>query len=479
MAKRTKVTVKKTGGPTPSQMKWQDLVKKAIGGNQLNDAEMRGYLNSKMQAIMHWGGQILGQITKVRQKAQAALLVENSEGIKKGFQGETSKYQPMSAQKALDAADAVDDPSTVGSFTNLADFKRKILKTEGWQMGHATLSVSTLMTAAYLSANLREPLGGNINSQGNKEFRQELKALYMAQKKVDALTVKDWENAKAGGGTGIEQGVMLVLNQLSKLKHGFDITTLLKMDVDIAKGKAGSTTELAMELEAYNNWKSKVGDPFTKLTKELWTTQVAIGIKKKLKGAQIPHFIGSKSLMRNIKDGFIDQAVKGKAPKVKYTKKVGKTKVGKDIKDVAKHRTKLQNLQKKIKAEMKAFSALPLPQEKPSSGGAGSHKQLASLVQLLNAKLPQTVSENMGEPGLVYRSGRFANSVRVTDVIPTAQGYPSIGYTYQKSPYQVFEMGAGTPPWATPARDPRKMINASIREIARELAVGRFYTRRV
>jgi hypothetical protein len=105
--------------------------------------------------------------------------------------------------------------------------------------------------------------------------------------------------------------------------------------------------------------------------------------------------------------------------------------------------------------------------------------QLASLVQLINAKLPQTVAQNMGAPGLESRSGRFASSVRITDVNQTAKGFPSIGYSYQKNPYQIFEMGAGTAPWATTARDPKKLIDASIREIAQELAVGRFYTRRV
>ena len=54
-----------------------------------------------------------------------------------------------------------------------------------------------------------------------------------------------------------------------------------------------------------------------------------------------------------------------------------------------------------------------------------------------------------------------------------------MGYTYQKRPYERFEVGRGQAPWATPERDPRKLIDRSIREIAAELAIGRFYTRRV
>ena len=101
---------------------------------------------------------------------------------------------------------------------------------------------------------------------------------------------------------------------------------------------------------------------------------------------------------------------------------------------------------------------------------------LISLGALINQKLPQTVAKNMKLPGLQYRSGRFANSARVTDVITTSQGFPSIGYTYQRNPYQTFEPGFKQ---GSTERDPRKVIDRSIREIAATLLVGRFYTRRV
>ena len=100
------------------------------------------------------------------------------------------------------------------------------------------------------------------------------------------------------------------------------------------------------------------------------------------------------------------------------------------------------------------------------------------LIGMINKELPKTVRKNMGSPGLVNRSGRFAESVQLTEVIQTPQGFPSFGYTYAKNPYQVFEMGS-TGNWATPERDPRNLIDGSIREIAAKFALGRFYTRRV
>ena len=103
-------------------------------------------------------------------------------------------------------------------------------------------------------------------------------------------------------------------------------------------------------------------------------------------------------------------------------------------------------------------------------------KSIVSLIGILNAKLPRTVQKNMGAPALVNRTGRFASSVRVTDVAITPKGFPSIGYTYQLGPYQTFEPGYAQ---GSTDRDPRTLIDKSIREIAASMAIGRFYTRRV
>lgn len=105
-----------------------------------------------------------------------------------------------------------------------------------------------------------------------------------------------------------------------------------------------------------------------------------------------------------------------------------------------------------------------------------STPNLASILGILQQKLPQTVAKNMGSPRLNNRTGRFAGSVQVTDIAQTAKGFPSIGYTYMKRPYQTFETGGAQ---GSADRDPRTLIDGSIREIAAGLAMGRFYTRRV
>ena len=114
---------------------------------------------------------------------------------------------------------------------------------------------------------------------------------------------------------------------------------------------------------------------------------------------------------------------------------------------------------------------------KPSRKTTGTAPMnISMLMGMLNQRLPDAVAANMNSPRLNYQTGRFAESVKVTDIIRTPQGYPSIGYTYQKNPYQTFEPGFAQ---GSVDRDPRKLIDRSIRDIAVEFAIGRFYTRRV
>ena len=161
----------------------------------------------------------------------------------------------------------------------------------------------------------------------------------------------------------------------------------------------------------------------------------------------------------------------------RYKLKVPKSKP--PIKAEKKWKQKGKVLKHKNPQVLSGFGAFKASTAFRRKGTTESSDSIAPLLALLNAKLPQTVAKNMGTPRLESQTGRFASSVRITDVNQTAQGFPSVGYTYQKNPYQIFEMGAGAAPWATTARDPRNLIDASIREVARELAVGRFYTRRV
>jgi hypothetical protein len=115
----------------------------------------------------------------------------------------------------------------------------------------------------------------------------------------------------------------------------------------------------------------------------------------------------------------------------------------------------------------------PTKKEEPQRSGLN----ITAILGLLNQKLPQQVANNMGPPRLENVTGRFAQSVRATDIMQTPQGFPSIGYTYAKEPYQVYESTSGSR-FSDPIRDPRPLIDASIREIVAQFGLGRLYTRR-
>jgi len=97
---------------------------------------------------------------------------------------------------------------------------------------------------------------------------------------------------------------------------------------------------------------------------------------------------------------------------------------------------------------------------------------------MLNAKLPPRVMGNMRSPALVNRTGTFANSTKVVNVEQTREGFPTFVFDYERDPYDVFDRTKGKSPWNTPERDPRALVDRSLREIVREMAIGRFYTRR-
>ena len=101
-----------------------------------------------------------------------------------------------------------------------------------------------------------------------------------------------------------------------------------------------------------------------------------------------------------------------------------------------------------------------------------------SLLPIINAKLAPRVLANMGKPALVNRTGTLANSARLVSIEQTNEGFPSFVFNYQRNPYDVFDRTKGRSPWNTPERDPRALVDRSLREIVREMAIGRFYTRR-
>lgn len=95
-----------------------------------------------------------------------------------------------------------------------------------------------------------------------------------------------------------------------------------------------------------------------------------------------------------------------------------------------------------------------------------------ALKALLNEMLPQTIAQNMTSPALQYRTGRFANSVRVDNITQGPRGGNTmIEATYRNNPYETFAPGGKM---YTPQRNPERLIKRSIRQVATSLVGARF-----
>ena len=94
-----------------------------------------------------------------------------------------------------------------------------------------------------------------------------------------------------------------------------------------------------------------------------------------------------------------------------------------------------------------------------------------ALMNLINARLHDMIRKNMGSPALNYQTGRFARSVKITNISQTRQQQMTAFYTYMKSPYQTFERGYAQ---GSPQRDPRTLISKCIRDAAAQIMGTKF-----
>ena len=294
---------------------------------------------------------------------------------------------------------------------------------------------------------------------------------------------------------GIIIGEIDVAKDAIDLIKKFDLKYNLQLehyrDVKVEGGKLTKNVEVHSNLEGhfYNsvvkaNREGDLGFSEKEIAKKIQT--VLKGIRKRIN----KHFASlgadefakvetSQSMLDDMKAMILfSPKIKKVTKNKKIVKKLPtKIKEPKNFSDKSKPRERKMTTVSKQDKNYSAMPARKSPAKERATTESGD--SLAPLMAILNSKLPQTVARNMGPPGLENQTGRFASSVRVTDVSRTAQGFPSVGYDYRRNPYQVFETGSGRAPWATPDRDPRKLIDASIREIAAQFAIGRFYTRRI
>lgn len=112
----------------------------------------------------------------------------------------------------------------------------------------------------------------------------------------------------------------------------------------------------------------------------------------------------------------------------------------------------------------------PVASQSKVDGKAGQNP--IALRNLLNEVLPKAIAMQMISPKLQFRTGRFANSVRVENISSGPRGGNTmIETTYRKDPYETFAKGGKK---YTFNRDPERLIKSTVRGIATGIIGGRF-----
>ena len=292
---------------------------------------------------------------------------------------------------------------------------------------------------------------GDMSKQDPR--RKKLLALHIVAQQIDAISKVT--------GTEKENKIELIEHLKAVAEAGLDISIDWTKDVNIMKGINGSALHLEAEYRDLNRFKGRLSSWVGSLFAEVIRGDTK-AFTESLGEVDILNLKGSPTIVQDIEKQLVEQLDPSR--KIKRSRRTHSTKEqeAKVAKPSKVFRKKLKSPKTRIKKTKKQSSLSPL-----------------HLIGLINKELPSTVRKNMQAPGLENRTGRLANSVEITDIVQTAKGFPSIGYTYQRDPYQVFEDGAGAAPWANGQRDPRRLIDRSIRELAVQFAIGRFYTRRV
>jgi len=265
---------------------------------------------------------------------------------------------------------------------------------------------------------------------------------YHAESEIDKLAEFEQSNAFAGNKEAKKAARELTKKLQARadyltpdLKHDF------KVNIDAQLSHIEGLEELIFlvpEAAADNLSKKEEQD-----LKDLMDADIRAWLKKH--GKKVVELSHSKSIIQAYSDVITDTLVGNK--KVRAYKKKGT---------------------KRTKTRSRKIPAIPIkPATPPTLRTSGGRFTSAMGIQaILDARIKEEVADNMGKGGaLVYRTGRFAESVSVTKVMQSRQGALTAFYTYMKAPYQTFERGYAQ---GSLRRDPRKLIAASIREIARE-----------
>jgi hypothetical protein len=268
---------------------------------------------------------------------------------------------------------------------------------------------------------------------------------------------------KSGAGWATGLGVEIFRDSILTLKPDTVIDMSRKISVTDKK------VAVSFEVKALNQFKGTIsngiktallsnldtllaGGTLPKYFDDALTKSITQTLTKQEFLELFPNVTASKDIVTALEDSVVETLRTGKTTPYSSSKILPKTKL--DIKN--------------IKISLKGIKLPPVKiKQKPLRDKQGQFISPISIRNLLNSSLAQQIQKNMGKGSarnvLNYRTGRFANSAKVTDV-NARDGAITAFYSYMKNPYSTFAPGGRQ---ANPlSRDPNKLIQLSIRQLA-------------
>ena len=304
-----------------------------------------------------------------------------------------------------------------------------------------------------------------------QRIAEELRRLYIMSKAVDQLD-NDTVKRLKGNKKEIIRAALDEYFEQGQVSHSVQKTKT----VDIITGVGTQKIELGSRTD--NRAKGLISELIgtgrgEAINKQLENETLA-GLMKEY-GDQFTQITGSRPLEKEIVDQIMSVAT-GKKTK-KYRSNTSKRKrVASPVK------TKLsKSIATAIVAQQVAKKGLPRltlsPKKDKGESGRGDarNRDINKLRMKINQRLPAEVRRNMGRPALRNQTGRFSNSVTLTEL---RQGPKTLvgKYTYMLSPYETFE-NEGPRQWPT-GYNPKTLITKSIRNLAMQHTEQKFTLRK-
>lgn len=197
-----------------------------------------------------------------------------------------------------------------------------------------------------------------------------------------------------------------------------------------------------------------------RLARALSNTQTTVG-------SRLSRYILNKKSSPSLLDYVQYSVISGLRGEKISSHKSSITETSKSKKEAVKKQVVSGIVKSKIKIPKRTYKPTVIPQK--------SIVSLDIMLNVINSGLQEQIRKNMGTGDrrdvLNYRSGRFAQSVKVERMSQSREGMITAFYSYMKNPYATFSQG-GQQEFPR-SRDPKTLISKSIREIAGSMMKNR------